>query len=887
MDLGDCMKSLRKTLKNAASMGLSAALVMSFCVVAPGAAVATDGDAATANAYAPEDAANTAVDSITAGDTSQSLVEQSDYTNQYFKELLAAGQLSAGDGISLQTSDQYDGVLVSGSAADLANKGITVSKTLNFDQGVVSRIRVQALAARKTKASLACYVDGSSEPLASFKLRSQSKSGSWDMGARDYCLDISSLNLTGEHTVSFRIVDTNAEQPQVLLKSFEFMEFSVPVINFNIDESMGTIDAMNASVDHSVECYGSMDINVPQNYVSEYTGEQMQGGSYELDYIRGRGNSTWGSDVAHKPYKVKLDKKAGLLGMGKNKHWVLLANYYDNSQLRNKITYWLSEQLGMEYTVKLEPVEVVMNGEYYGSYFLCEQVRIGKNRIDIDDLEETPDATDADTISGGYLVNMEYTDDPKHSFITHHGESNPVGNWTIESPKFDSYFNEAQYKYISDYFNKVDEAIYSSSFTNSAGERYTDLLDLQSAVDYLWLQEFSKNGDAYGSGSTYLYKKRNGKLYYGPAWDFDYVAWGSTEYGNLHTSYWSQDTQIWIGRMLEDKVFADAFIARWQKLQSLLSQLASTGGMLDQYAARISKMVNYNVEKYGMSKLWEDDDYEDDYINPDERVSEEQGEIVAPLTFKQEVERLRSWINQRSTWVDAHVNLLSPVTCKITYKNEKGKTLGTQLACAGKNLYEEITLPKKKGYEFAGWKTSYHISYKRYLKINGYTEEEAIKKLGKSKVAKLKKNGYSFSGVVAANDLLVPCNVTLTATFKKPGASYVGKRVTKNNVIYMVTGNSAKAGYTVKVLGLKKTSVSSVKIPKTIKIKKRTYTVTELGAKAFKGCGKLKNVQIKGASVYVRNATFSALAKKAVVTVAGSALSYYKGKISCRTVRAA
>ena len=73
--------------------------------------------------------------------------------------------------------------------------------------------------------------------------------------------------------------------------------------------------------------------------------------------------------------------------MGKNKHWVLLANYYDNSLLRNKITYWLGQQLNMAFTPKSEPVDVVMNGEYYGSYFLSQQVRVGSTRVDIDDLE--------------------------------------------------------------------------------------------------------------------------------------------------------------------------------------------------------------------------------------------------------------------------------------------------------------------------------------------------------------------------------------------------------------------------------------------------------------------------------------------------------------------
>ena len=65
-----------------------------------------------------------------------------------------------------------------------------------------------------------------------------------------------------------------------------------------------------------------------------------------------------------------------------------MANYYDVSMLRNKFTYWLGDAIGLEYTPKCEFVNVVMNNKYLGSYYLCEQVRVGKSRVNIDDLAE-------------------------------------------------------------------------------------------------------------------------------------------------------------------------------------------------------------------------------------------------------------------------------------------------------------------------------------------------------------------------------------------------------------------------------------------------------------------------------------------------------------------
>ena len=40
--------------------------------------------------------------------------------------------------------------------------------------------------------------------------------------------------------------------------------------------------------------------------------------------IRGRGNSTW--SFPKKPYQIKFDNKENVLGMPKDKKWILLAN---------------------------------------------------------------------------------------------------------------------------------------------------------------------------------------------------------------------------------------------------------------------------------------------------------------------------------------------------------------------------------------------------------------------------------------------------------------------------------------------------------------------------------------------------------------------------------
>ena len=98
----------------------------------------------------------------------------------------------------------------------------------------------------------------------------------------------------------------------------------------------------------------SVSLDVPEGFTGEFSTAQLPDlENLSLEYIRGRGNSTW-QDSKH-PFKFKLDEKADLLGMGRGKHWVLLANSYDETLLRNRLTSYLSRRLGLDYTPKMEP----------------------------------------------------------------------------------------------------------------------------------------------------------------------------------------------------------------------------------------------------------------------------------------------------------------------------------------------------------------------------------------------------------------------------------------------------------------------------------------------------------------------------------------------------
>lgn len=100
---------------------------------------------------------------------------------------------------------------------------------------------------------------------------------------------------------------------------------------------------------------------------SSYTTDESYDGDVTLHV---RGNST--GSLRKKPFKLKLSKKTGLLGMGKQKHWVLLANAIDSTLLRDQLVYEMVAALGAETTMDSRQVSLVYNGEYQGVYQLCE-----------------------------------------------------------------------------------------------------------------------------------------------------------------------------------------------------------------------------------------------------------------------------------------------------------------------------------------------------------------------------------------------------------------------------------------------------------------------------------------------------------------------------------
>lgn len=343
-----------------------------------------------------------------------------------------------------------------------------------------------------------------------------------------------------------------------------------------IETESGNLDAVHADKSYKEE--GKITIINSDLVTAEYNGV--------LEYIKGRGNSTWEMDK--KPYNIKLDKKANLFGMGKSKKWSLIANHTDESLARNVAAYYAAKEAGLAYTPLYVPCDVYINNEYMGAYLLTTRVEVDETRVDIDNLDDVNEeicikqygedfdmdtlakggiygkfagllqgtqkwvevpATEGEAETGGYILEMElanrYTDEIS-GFVT--SRSQPV---TMKSPE---YASEAQMKYISSYYQKFEDAVFSENGKNDLGEHYTDVADLTSLAKLYAINEWASNQD-FGLTSTYFYKPANEKLYAGPAWDFD-ICFGNNDSGRFGCDYTNpEEFTVCFGRQYRNTFF--------------------------------------------------------------------------------------------------------------------------------------------------------------------------------------------------------------------------------------------------------------------------------------------------------------------------------------------
>ncbi len=400
--------------------------------------------------------------------------------------------------------------------------------------------------------------------------------------------------------------------------------------------------------------------------------------------IRGRGNSTWNTGFNKLPYKIKLDKKTDLLGFGTSKHWALLANYMDESLIRNTTSYDLAGEMGIAPHLKSTHVELILNGVYAGNYQLVGNVRVDKSRVNIYDWEDlagdvakaigkqeniTGEALDTfedylnehlQWITSGsvtyqgrtYQISDYFTDIPKNA----DGSVNVSGGFLFEldeyydevskfrtsynqpmmfkSPEFAN-TNTTLFNSAKNYIQAVENSVHAGDFyTEYAGEKkhYTDLADLDSLVNYLVLNEFYWNTETMKK-STYMYKDLDSKLMIGPVWDMDWTSNSLVSAGETgNYSVWmvltagqGAQSESWYRYLIGDPYFVQKMYECYHKNRQNFENIVKTGGIIDQDIVYLKESgeANYNA-----------------------------GYLQRRSPFVTEAERLRTYLKNRLNWMD-------------------------------------------------------------------------------------------------------------------------------------------------------------------------------------------------------------------------------------------
>ena len=301
----------------------------------------------------------------------------------------------------------------------------------------------------------------------------------------------------------------------------------------------------------------------------------------ELDYegtlaMKGRGNTTWW--YPKRPYALKLDSKSEILGMKKHKRWCLLANYIDRTLMRNAVAFEVSRCTDLPYTPKGQFVELLLNGEYQGNYYLTEQIKVDKNRVDIAELE---DATEGEDITGGYIFELDtYFDEQNKFYSTTFGMP-----WQFKDP---DEVNSAQIQYVKNYVAQMEMSLTGE---NLKAHAYNDYIDIDTFIDYWYVYELTTNGEPGHPKSVYMVKDKNGKMQAGPVWDFD---WGTF-------STWASTTfvikdAVYYGALFSDPQFTERVKSRWQLLKSRFETIPE---YIETLRLQIAASNSLNHKKWG------------------------------------------------------------------------------------------------------------------------------------------------------------------------------------------------------------------------------------------------------------------------------------------------
>lgn len=360
-----------------------------------------------------------------------------------------------------------------------------------------------------------------------------------------------------------------------------------------------------------------------------------------------------------KPYGFELIDEAGngqsasLLGMPEEEDWVLIATYNDKSLVRDALAYWLGSSLE-RYASRTRFCEVVINGAYQGIYMMGEKIKRDKFRVDISKLD--PTEVSGSNLTGGYILKIDKnTGAGGAGFTSFYAPPNRSDAQLIyfqyEYPTYDEIVAE-QRNYIQSIVHQMENTLNGITFLTSE-ETYRNVIDIDSFVDFLLINELSRNVDGYRL-STFFYKnKDDDRLVVGPIWDFN-LAFGNADYcqGGVHTG-WAYNFNyvcnedwwlipFWWEKLLNNNDFRRKLVTRWNWLRESVWSTTTMHAYIDSATTVLAaEATTRNFERWPVLG---------EYVWPNFFIGE---------TYDQEVVWLKEWIRKRAEWMDNNMPIVT------------------------------------------------------------------------------------------------------------------------------------------------------------------------------------------------------------------------------------
>ncbi|MEE3491514.1 CotH kinase family protein [Ruminococcus sp.] len=339
-----------------------------------------------------------------------------------------------------------------------------------------------------------------------------------------------------------------------------------------------------------------------------------------------RGNTTAMTFVEKKAYTFKFEKKKDVLGMGKAKKWALLANTFDPTMLRNYMGFEFAHHLGLPYTSEHRFVEVFLDGSYRGCYELVEPIQEGKERVNID---------------------IESNDGKKDFLIEYEAQrvEEDTTYFTVDGLRFIASDpdepDEDQLDYIIDTMTAVTDTM-----KNGSKEEIEAVIDVPSFAKFYLFNEYFKTMDFDMSSVFFFYQ--DGKLYAGPAWDYD-MSTGNTNAdlvsararNTAKTDGILQDTKNLYKYIGKKSWFIDEVKKVYEENYDYMVSLFAENGLLDTWSKESKAIFDRNWTVWRVTRQW--------YNYQKKPLS----------TYQLNLDYLKNWLNERNSWLFDYYDLFS------------------------------------------------------------------------------------------------------------------------------------------------------------------------------------------------------------------------------------